>query len=408
MHIKKLRYIQGDVYSFISILFIWIAAIASLYSDTANKIGLYVALPIAFFFSTLKNRGFHFSVYEKILYALYAWDCFSYLWADNKEFAAGEIHMLLGAFLLTYVISILAREKKNIPYLYFAFILLYLSAWNYARQNILVFMVGDNDRLNDDKLNANTLAYYTFYISFLTFMLSEIVKSKRLKNIWTWAFWLMLPVSFATALLTASRQVLLVQIPLYALLIYIRYLKGVSVKRQIAFAVAGLICLIILAGPIINTLSNSFLGARAESNVNDDPRMALAINALQVGIANLPLGIGASNFQTISVTLQIAHNSYLEAFADMGIPGLALYTALMLVFTLRQWKRYRESHNKMYFAFFTFGLIYIFDGVFFVFYNAIWLISFFMLVAAHSETYFKDKSSTTEVYKGSAINKNLK
>lgn len=370
---------------------IWLAAIASLYSDSANKIGLYVALPIAFFLSSLKNRGFHFSVYEKILYALYAWDCISYFWADNKEIAAGEIHMLLGAFLLTYVISILAREKKNIPYLYFTFILLYLSAWNYARQNILVFMVSDTDRLNDDKLNANTLAYYTFYISFLTFMLSEVAKSERLKNIWTWAFWLMLPVSFATALLTASRQVLLVQIPLYALLIYIRYLKGVSLKRKIAFAVAGLICLIILAGPIINTLSNSFLGARAESNVNDDPRMALAINALQVGIANLPLGVGAANFQTISVTLQFAHNSYLEAFADMGIPGLALYTALMFVFTLRQWKRYKESKDKMYFVFFTFGLIYIYDGVFFVFYNAIWLISFFMLVAAHSETYFTNQ-----------------
>ena len=74
----------------------------------------------------------------------------------------------------------------------------------------------------------------------------------------------------------------------------------------------------------------------------------------------------------------------------MGIIGLILYAALMMSFTIRQWKRYKRYDDKMYFYFFTFGLIYVLDGVFFVFYNAIWLISFFMLVAAHSETYYSE------------------
>lgn len=362
-----------------------------------------MALPMAFFFSTLKNRGFRFSIYEKILYALYAWDCISYLWADDKGLASTEIHMLLGAFLLTYVLSILAREKKNIPYLYFAFILLYLSAWNYARQNILVFMVSESDRLNDDKLNANTLAYYTFYISFLTFVLSEMVKNKKLKLIWTSAFWLMLPASLGVALLTASRQIIIVQAPLYAMLIYIRYFKGASAKRKMAVGVVALLCLIAVAGPVINTISNSFLGVRAEADVNDDPRTALAINAIQLGFSNLPFGLGAANFQAVSVTRQIAHNSYLEAFADMGIPGISLYVALMLVFTLRQWKRYKETKDNMFLVFFTFGAIYILDGLFYVYYNSIWLISFFMLVAAHSETYYKGVASRLRDYSELAL-----
>lgn len=390
MQMKKLGYIRGDLYAYASIVLIWFAAFASLYSDGANKVALYVAMPIAFALCTLKNRGFHLSVYEKLLYALYAWDCISYLWADDKETASVELHALLGGFLLTYVVSILGREKDKMPYLYLVWVLLYASAWNYAVHHILVFMTDSTDRLNDEKLNANTLAYYTFYISFLSYIMSEIVKSRPVRMAWTAVFWLMLPASFGISLLTASRQILLVQLPLYAMLTYIRYIKGVSRQRKMAFLAVGLLCLVAVSGQVISTYDDSYLKQRADTDVADDPRMDLARNAIQVGFANLPLGVGAGNFQSVSITRQFSHNSYLEAFVNMGIPGVALYVALLVVFIRRQWKRYKESGDKMYFAFFTFGIIYALDGLFFVYYNAIWLISFFMLVAAHSETYHNE------------------
>ena len=389
MRIKKLRYITTDIYSSISIAMMWVAAIFSLLSGSANKLGLYVALPIAFLMSTLTNKGFRLNLYEKILYALFAWDCMAYLWADNKELASSELHALLGAFLLSYVVSIQGRKLSHAPYLYFVWALLYISAWNYAAHHILVFMTDNTDRLNDENLNANTLAYYTFYFSFLCYVLSEIVKSKSLRRLWTIAFWAMLPLSFGVALLTASRQVLVIQLPLYAMLIYIRFIKGVSIRSKVLFCITVLICLIAASGQIEKAYNDSFLKQRAEKNITEDTRFALIGNAIQVGIDNFPMGIGSANFQAVSDRREIAHNSYLEAFADMGVIGILLYTSLMLVFTFRQWRRYRQSNDKMYFTFFTFGLIYTLDGFFFVFYNAIWLISFFMLVAAHSEAYFE-------------------
>ena len=392
MRIKKLRYITSDLYSGISIAMMWLAALFSLLSESANKLGLYVALPIAFLMSTLQNRGFRLNVYEKILYTLFAWDFIAYLWADNKELASIELHALLGAFLLSYVISIQGRKLSHAPYLYFVWVLLYISAWNYAAHHILVFMTDNTDRLNDENLNANTLAYYTFYFSFLCYVLSEIVKHKSLRRLWTIAFWGMLPMSFGVALLTASRQVLVIQLPLYAMLIYIRFIKGVSVRRKILFCIIVLICLIIASGQIEKAYNDSFLKQRSERSITEDSRFALIGNAIRVGIDNFPLGIGSANFQAVSDSREIAHNSYLEAFADMGIIGILLYTSLMFVFTFRQWQRYRQSRDKTYFTFFTFGLIYTLDGFFFVFYNAIWLISFFMLVAAHSETYYVQRT----------------
>mgnify|MGYP002622321824 FL=1 len=392
MRIKRLRYITSDLYSGISIAMMWLAALFSLLSDSANKLGLYVALPIAFLASTLQNRGFRLNIYEKILYTLFAWDCIAYLWADNKELASIELHALLGAFLLTYVVSIQGRKLNRAPYLYFVWVLLYISAWNYAVHHILVFMTDNTDRLNDENLNANTLAYYTFYFSFLCYVLSEIVKHKLLRRLWTIAFWAMLPISFGVALLTASRQVLVIQIPLYAMLIYIRFIKGISLKRKILFCIIVLICLIAASGQVEKAYEDSFLKQRAERSITEDSRFALIGEAIQVGIDNFPLGIGSANFQAVSQHREIAHNSYLEAFADMGIIGTLLYTSLMVLFTLRQWRRYRQTGDKMYFTFFTFGMIYSLYGFFFVFYNAIWLISFFMLVAAHSEAYHEQRT----------------
>lgn len=387
---KRIRYIKDNLYYYIGIACLFFAAFVSLYSPAANTVGLYLAIPLACMIATLFNKGFHTNIYEKLLYGLFVWDCIAYLWADNKELASTELHMILGAFLFVYCISIFARKLRLIPYLYFVYVLLYLSAWNYAIHNIFTMMVDDSDRLNDEILNANTMAYYTFYVSYLLFMLWHISKNKWMKRTWLFLFWIMIPASFGVSLLTASRQVMIIQVPLYSLLIYQRYFKGSSMRKKMYFSLVALTVMVSLSGKIINTYDNSFLKKRAEKNVADDSRMELVRDATKVALKNMPLGVGSANYQGVSSRRQISHNSYLEAFVNMGIIGLILYAALMMSFTIRQWKRYKRYDDKMYFYFFTFGLIYVLDGVFFVFYNAIWLISFFMLVAAHSETYYSE------------------
>lgn len=391
MQLKRLRFIQVDLYICTSIFCLYFAAFASLYSPTANKVGLYVAIPMAVLLCTLINRGFRTNIYEKILYALLLWDCIAYFWAGDKELAADEIHQVLGAAMMVYVVSILSRYPKYQKYIYFTYIILYLSAWNYAIHHIFTMMVDDSDRLNDEMLNANTMAYYTFFVTLLSFMLCQITKNRWAKRLWAISFWLMLPASFGVSLLTASRQVIIIQVPLYGMLLYERYIRGVQIKKKIQFSIAAVFVIVAISGQILNIYENSFLKQRAETDVTEDSRMMLVYDATKVALQNMPLGVGSGNYQGVSCFRQISHNSYLEAFVNLGFIGLALYIALMVVFTLRQWRRYKKHRHKMYFYFFTFGLIYSFYGVFFVFYNAIWLISFFMLVAAHSETYYSEQ-----------------
>ena len=106
---------------------------------------------------------------------------------------------------------------------------------------------------------------------------------------------------------------------------------------------------------------------------------------------HFPLGVGANNYIIYSYNKHFSHNTYVELLANEGFVGLFLYLYLLLGYMKRQYKRYKRSKDKMFLSFMIFGIFYMVDGFFYAFYSQIWLISFFILVATHSETYYKNK-----------------
>lgn len=132
---------------------------------------------------------------------------------------------------------------KMCKYLYVTFFVLYIGAWYYSYNNSLVVMdiTSDADRLNDDKLNANTMAYYTFYVTMGAFLLSYLIKSAKWNMFFKLLFLAMLPISFFVAIFTASRQVLIIQIPLMGFLIYERYLKEAKLSTKMIFCYVQLL-----------------------------------------------------------------------------------------------------------------------------------------------------------------------
>lgn len=357
------------------------------FNDALNKISLYALIPSAFIlcltqFSTRKYNG-----YIITLFVLYAWIAISSIWAVHTDLATRQLHQIVGVVMMIVIIAKLASNKAIIPYLYFAYIIAYGAAWYYAQSHILSVLDISIDRMSDDKLNANTLAYYTFYYTFSTFICVDLVDTDKWKRFFTILFFISIPLSFYTAIMTGSRQVLVLQIPLTTFCLFQRYVK-LSTRSLVLLGVifVALYFLYKIFGESI--YDNSILKQRNDEDVKDDVRMTLLSDAFNVGLSHLFTGVGAGNFMRYTAERNFSHCTYLELFANTGIVGVILFIQVIYRYIKNQYLRYRSTDNRMFISFLMFGLFFSFDNVFYVFYPDMLLISFFVLVLSHSESYW--------------------
>lgn len=375
------------------IILLYFAASVSLI-DSLNPLALYGAIPLSFFLSFSVGNSLKTNNYLKLLLVLILWIAVTYFLALYIDEANRQMKSLLGVFALSVAISNLSRDKRCVPWLYGMFIILLIQALIYANNHIMIdgFDIATN-RLSDEKLNANTVAYYTFFVTFAIYELgnSFLIKNKIIVHIFRLLFLAMYGVSFMVALLTGSRQVLLIQIPLLALLTFIRYIEGASFKRKLLFVlITGLVCVASI-DTITEAYDNSFLKVRSEANAKDDVRLLLLQDAIKVGCQHPIMGVGPGNYVRYSFDGHFSHCTYTELFANTGIIGVLIYVNLLLMFITTQWKRFYKYRDKTYLVFLVCGLIYLFDNFFYVYYVDMWLISFFILFSSHSETYFNYK-----------------
>lgn len=370
---------------------IWFSAFAGLLDESVNKVALYIVLPFLFLLTFFSHKSLRSNRYMNLLSFLFIWILFSVLWASNLQYAMVQVNQILGSFLLCFIFSVKGQEEKNLPWIYFSFLVVLLGDWYYAYNHMFNVIEFGVDRLDDLKLNANTFGYHTFYATFAAFILGEWnIKGKRIMHI---VFLLMIPLSFVTAIYTASRQILIIQIPLILLLLYGRYFKSGTLKVKLSFIILFFIGLILFVPKTLDVYNGSRLQERSELDVKDDIRGKLVQDAIKVGNENFPFGVGANNYMLHSFSHHFSHNTYLELYANEGVLGVFIYVYLIVLFLSIQWKRYRLSKDIMYFYFFVAGFIFFIDGFFYVFYPHLWLISFLILVATHSETYYLNKQT---------------
>ena len=377
-----------DIFSLICIMF----AASVCLNDSLNPIALYVAIPCAFIWSASQYNILHKNPYIKILTILYAWICLCYPFAENTTLANMELKRILGAYILCFSIASLATKRKIIPWLYIIYIILLGAAWWYAKNNILTIIDFGNERLNDDKLNANTLAYYTFYVTIAIYILGEILKGKK-RTIFRILLFGVVLLSFITAIYTGSRQVLIIQGPLLAALCWIRYITNSS-KSILIILIAICIGIYAFKKYGADIYENSTLKKRSEIEVKDDTRYDIAVECLKIGVHSPLVGYGPGNITRQVSSHHGAHNTYLELFVNTGLPGVLIFIFMIYTYIKRQYKQWRHSRDKMFLIFIIFGLFWMIDQIFYSFYSDLWLMSFFILVASHSEQYYYSNYDT--------------
>ncbi len=380
------------------IILLYFAASVSLI-DNLNPLALYGAIPLSFLISLSVGNSLKTNNYLKRLLVLILWVAATYFSAVYVEEAKNQMKNLLGVFVLSMTIANLSSDKRCVPWLYGVFIILLIQALVYANSHIMIEGFDTaTDRLNDEKLNANTVAYYTFFVTFAIYELgnSFLIKNRVIANIFRLLFLAMYGVSFTVAILTGSRQVLMVQIPLLVLLTFIRYIEGASLKRKLLFVLIAAVACVASIDPITKSYDNSYLKVRSETKAKDDVRALLLQDAIKVGCQHPIMGVGPGNYVRYSFNRHFSHCTYTELFANTGVIGALIYVSLLLMFITSQWKRFWKYRDKTYLVFLVCGLIYLFDNFFYVFYVDLWLIGFFILLASHSETYFNYKKYNYE------------
>lgn len=380
---------KKTIFDYISLLCLVFAAVFSLH-DTLNTYALYGALPIAMLCSFVSNNPIRNNKYIKLLIFLYIWIAMCYPFAYFPDFANREMKQILGCFILCFIVASLAAKPQFISKIYLVYCLLLLFAWNYAYDNIMKDTILGTDRLNDENLNANTLAYYTFFATISIYALGDFA-NKKLRLVFRLLFWATIVLSFITAVYTASRQILVIQIPLYICLIIHRYFIGNKKRSFAPFLITVLGCLFLYSlytdyGESV--FNESLLKERTEIDIKDDVRFTIIEESIELFKSEPILGYGPGNSSQFISTGHFTHNTFLELMVNCGFVGFLIYLYIVLSFIWTQFKRWWKTKDKNYLFFFIFGLFWFLDQFFYVFYTHLWLISFFVLVATHSEVYY--------------------
>ena len=220
--------------SFVAISFLMLFAFASFVFEGLQQITLWIFVPsaaVVAFFAVPHHKA---NGYMKLQIDLYIWIAFTALIAINVPIAMNQVRRLVVCFLFIYAINQLAKDYKLIKWLYIVYFAYYLGMVYYGSTHIIdADFDYSEDRLNDGKLNANMIAYFTFFTTYIVFVMAEMVEKRWGKYLYKWLFILSPIWTFVVAILTSSRQVFVIQVPLLIVLFYIRYLKNRKLSNRV-------------------------------------------------------------------------------------------------------------------------------------------------------------------------------
>lgn len=369
----------------ISLTTLYLCAI--LYFETdLYKICLWGLIPLSFVLTFMRHNTITNNPYIRLVIILFGWCGITFVTAIDTEVAVKELQSLAGVFLFCYITASLAKIPKARNWLLGVYMVFLINCIVYAYNNLLDIVVANaGKRLSDDSLNANLFGYLLVSATFITFYWGCISRGfvRRMAHI---LFLAIIPTSFILAILTASRQILILEVPMIGIYLFFRYGKPKAKFFLVGIVVIGIVGFV-GADYATKYYQESELSKRSEVRAIDDPRVVLIKDAIRIGCEYPITGVGPGNFKLNTPEGCFSHNSYLELFANNGLFASVIYIIIVGRFIRHAYRARRKgADNTIANCFLTYGIFYAIDNVFYVFYINPWLLSFFIAVATIAGT----------------------
>ncbi len=355
---------------------------------TALQISLHVILPFVFVVVGIRNaKKLSPNNSLKLYLALVLWLGLCSIFAYDTSVANVLMVKILSGFLCSFMLYHLAYKEKNVLWIYFIVIASFISLMIYAKNNIgLVIAESVGERLQDDVINANMFAYSLFYASFALYCVFKKFVSK-LFFIELLLVFCLLGISVWLSLMTASRQVLMLQVP---------FLLSLFAVGKIKLKPANIVMLLLFFGLLVyvgfpvfeHYTSGSLLAERSEVSFAEDSRSTILMEALKCGLENPIFGVGPGNFVLVNKYHIIAHNNFAELFTNGGFIALLLYVVMVAENLITQWKRFRSTSDSFFLYHLLFQFFFIVDNMLYVQISSLWLMGFYFISVGHSDSYY--------------------
>ncbi len=375
---------------YVIVFAIWFAACARLTFPNLNGIALYAVIPALFLLSFMSDTQILRNRYIRSYSFLIVWTLVSCLVATDFQLAITMWVTMLGGWMcgiVMYSIPIQHPRANNLILLTYSILLGTTILYLFTSGDIVAINI-KSSRLNESHVNANDISYLLFFaVSCFGLVLIDTGLKKSLQIILYVAFFALV---IWCSLITASRQILVVILPLtfvcMLLTVSNRPFSMKTIVWCVVFAIGAYWAYKYIVSDIID---NSYLAMRMEEDAKEDVRVTLIKEALAVGFSNPILGVGNANFVHYSSSGCFSHNSYLEFFANSGLPAFFVYTLMVVGFIKEQYRKYKRTNSVVFMYLLMVSLFWFVFNFFYAFQTGPWLIAYFFLLIGYSESKYQ-------------------
>lgn len=368
-----------------------------LWRGSYYRISLYVLIPMLIVFSFFRfGKTILSSKYWLPYLLLIFWMLLSSLVNENQSDSMRRMIPVVASFLLSFSAYALALRGNNAKVLYMSycvfFVVLMVSLF---REGGVVadFDYGDESvRTQSLKMNANSYAYYSFFLIMSVRMLLEEKKNKPNMTGRVLVYLVLIAIGCYTSLLTASRQVMYIEIPLVALFIYVDFIKsGEKTGRKMFYVVLLMLAVVMFLPVFMSYYEKSFLASRSQIGFNEDTRSRMIIQAFHLALENPLFGVG------LGADITFSHCTYAHLASRCGLMAFVIYSYMLLKFIFIQWGRYLIKKDNTYLLFFFCGLFYALGNIVYSYIDGPFMMSMLFILAGDSERYYRETNQLAQV-----------